>query len=80
MNKEIEKQLRYHNEEINGVIFKKINTPYNIISTITRKIAWDTGKNTIVVNTGFFDDSDQIYMRSNKNAEPIIIQGKKSWL
>ncbi len=76
LNKEIIKQLEYVSDEINGTILKKINTPYNIISTITRKIAWDSGKNTLVINTGFFKDMDQIYMRSNKNAESMIKRGK----
>jgi len=76
LDEEIKKIIDTKSDEIDGVIFKKISTRYNIISTITRKIAWDTGKNTIVVNSGFFADRDQIYMRSNKNAEPIIQKGK----
>lgn len=76
LNKEITKQLEKPVDEINEIILKKIDTPYNIISTITRKVAWEAGKNTIVVNTGFFDDKDQIYMRSKKNAEPMIQRGK----
>jgi len=63
LNKEIQKILDQPHEEIKDVIFKKINTPYNIISTITRRIAWETGKNTLVINTGFFPKEDQIYMR-----------------
>ena len=76
LNEEITKQLEKPAEKINGIILKKINTSYNIISTITRKVAWVEGKNTVVINTGFFDDKDQIYMRSKKNAEPIIQKGK----
>ncbi len=64
-------------EEIDNIIFKKIDTKYNIISTITRKIFWETGKDTLVINTGFFNDKDQIYMRSKKNAEQIIKKGKE---
>lgn len=59
------------------MIVKTINTNYNIISTITRKIAWDTGKNTLIINTGFFDDKDQVYMRSTKNTQPMINRGKQ---
>jgi len=77
LDKELEKLLNVPDEEINGTLLKKINTTYNIISTVTRKVAWNTGKNTIVVNTGFFNDRDQIYMRGNKNAEPIIMRGKE---
>ena len=76
LDEEIKKIINEPSDNLDGVIFKKIRTKYNIISTITRKIAWDSGKNTIVVNTGFFDDRDQIYMRSDKNAEPIIQKGK----
>lgn len=77
LEQEMNKQLETPNDEINGIILKKINTSYNIISTITRKVAWNTGKNTVVINTGFFKDKDQIYMRSNKNAEPMIMRGKE---
>lgn len=77
LNKEIQKIIDQPSEKIGDIIIKKIDTPYNIISTITRKIAWDSGKNTLVINTGFFDDKDQIYMRSNKNAEPMIKKGKE---
>lgn len=76
LNEEITKQLNQASDEINGTILKKINTPYNIISTITRKVAWESGKNTLVINTGFFGDMDQVYVRSNKNAEPMIKRGK----
>lgn len=76
LNEEITKQLEKPAEKINEIILKKINTSYNIISTITRKVAWAEGKNTVVINTGFFDDKDQIYMRSKKNAEPMIQKGK----
>jgi len=76
LNEEITKQLNQASDEINGTILKKINTPYNIISTITRKVAWESGKNTLVINTGFFGDMDQVYVRSNKNAEPLIKRGK----
>ena len=76
LNHEIKKQLNLPFDEINGIIFKKISTPYNIISTITRKVAWESGKNAIVLNTGFFDDKDQIYVRSTKNLENMIQRGK----
>ena len=76
LNKEITKQLEKTTDEVQGIILKKIDTPYNIISTITRKIAWENGKNTLVINTGFFDDKDQVYVRSTKNLEPMIQRGK----
>ena len=76
LNKEISKQLENIGDNIEGIIFKKIDTSYNIISTITRKIAWDSGKNTMVLNTGFFKDKDQLYVRSLKNIESMIERGK----
>lgn len=76
LNDELAKQLKTPSDEINGIILKKISTPYNIISTVTRRVAWDSGKDTIVINTGFFDDRDQIYMRCKKSAEPMIMRGK----
>lgn len=77
LDDEIINILKKPNEKIDNIIFKKIDTTYNIISTITRKIFWETGKDTLVINTGFFNDKDQIYMRSKKNAEPIIRKGKE---
>jgi hypothetical protein len=60
-------------ELVNGVQLKVINTKFNIISKITRKLAWETGKDTIVVNKGFFDNYAQVYVRSTrKNVEPLI--------
>jgi len=76
LTEEITRQLELPADEINGTIFKKIETPYNIISTITRKISWGSGKDTVVINTGFFDDKDQVYVRSKKNVEPMIKRGK----
>ena len=77
LNNEINKILKTPNEKINNIIFKKIDTTYNIISTVTRRISWDTGKDTLIINTGFFNDKDQIYLRCKKNAEPIIKKGKE---
>jgi hypothetical protein len=57
-------------------LYKIIDTKYNIISTVTRQVAWNSKKNTIVVNTGFFEDKDQVYVRSNSNIEPMIQRGK----
>ena len=56
---------------------KTLNTKSNIISTITRKIAWKHDKNTIVINTGYFDDEDQLYVRTiNQDMKPMIQKGK----
>jgi hypothetical protein len=77
LNQEMEKQLNMPEDEIDGIILKKINTPYNIISTLTRQVAWNSGKNTVVINTGFFEDLNQVYVRSKKDCKPIIMRGKE---
>ena len=77
LNTEITTQLNKPSDDLNGIILKKIDTSFNIISTITRKVAWGSGKNTVVINTGFFDDKDQVYVRSKKNIEPMIQRGKQ---
>ena len=77
LNEELSKQLGLPTEEINGIILKKISTPYNIISTVTRKVAWNSGKDTVVINTGFFEDRNQIYVRSKKDCKPMIMRGKE---
>ncbi len=76
LDKEIEKYIVEPFEEKEQVLLKRIHTKYNIISTVTRKIAWNTGKDTVVVNTGFFKDKDQIYTRSGNDLQPLIQQGK----
>lgn len=77
LDEEIKNQLDQPVDEINGVILKKMNTQYNIISTITRQVAWSSGKNTVVINTGFFKDMDQVYVRGKRNAGPLIKRGKE---
>lgn len=77
LNDEIKNQLEQPVNEINGTILKKMNTQYNIISTVTRKIAWSSGKNAVVINTGFFKDMDQVYVRGKKDAGPLIKRGKE---
>jgi single-stranded DNA-specific DHH superfamily exonuclease len=76
LEKEITKFVDVPGEEKNGVLLKRIHTKYNIISTVTRKVFWAVGKDTVVVNTGFFKNMDQIYVRSKKNMQPLIEQGK----
>jgi DHH family len=76
IEKEISKFVDTPCEEKEGVLLKRIHTKCNIISTVTRKIFWSTGKDTVIVNTGFFKDMDQIYVRCGKNLQPLIQQGK----
>ena len=76
LEKEINKYIDAPFEEEKNILLKRIHTKFNIISTVTRKIAWSLGKDTVVVNTGFFKDNDQIYVRSSKNLQRLIQQGK----
>jgi len=76
LEKEIAKYIEGPFEEKEQVLLKRIHTKFNIISTVTRKIAWNSGKDTVIVNTGFFKDRDQIYVRSGKDLQPLIQQGK----
>ncbi|RLF27237.1 MAG: single-stranded DNA-specific exonuclease [Thermoplasmata archaeon] len=65
--------------ERNSIAVMRINTPYNIISTVTRRFAWETGKNVVVVNKGFYDDKDQLYVRSsNVDLSSLIGELKNS--
>ena len=70
-NGTISAEARYFSEASNTIISLLIK-----VETITRKIAWESGKNTIVLNGGFFKDKDQLYVRSNKNVKPLIKRGK----
>jgi len=76
LDKEIERFIGEPFEEKENILLKRIHTKYNIISTVTRKIAWNSDKDTLVVNTGFFNDRDQVYVRSGKDLQPLIKQGK----
>ena len=77
LEEEIESQISQPLEIKDGIIIRRMNTPYNIISTVTRKLAWNNRKPTIVINTGFFKDSDQLYVRTtDKDMKPLIEKGK----
>jgi hypothetical protein len=64
LEKKLDKVLAEPPEEVNGIQLKRLDTPFAIISQVTRRLAWGTGKDTVVVNTGFFEDQDQLYSRS----------------
>jgi hypothetical protein len=45
---------------------------------VTRRIAWGTKQDTIVVNTGFFPSHDQLYSRSTRrDMQPMIERAKE---
>lgn len=64
LEKKLDKVLSEPPEIVDGVQLKRLDTPFAIISQVTRKLAWGSGEDTIVVNTGFFHDQDQMYSRS----------------
>ena len=65
LEKKLDKVLSEPPERVDGVQLKMLDTPYAIISQVTRRLAWGTGRDTVVVNTGFFEDQDQLYSRSS---------------
>lgn len=66
LQREIDAQLRDVPKAREGLVMHRIDTRYNIISTVARELAWHWDcEGVIVVNTGFFDEADQIYVRSH---------------
>jgi hypothetical protein len=78
LDEEISTILEEPVDKKNNVIMKTMNTKSNIISTITRKIAWTNNQDTIVINKGYFDGEDQLYVRTvDNNMQPMIQKGKE---
>jgi len=74
---EIRRQLDTPSEEVQGVVVKRMETGYNIISTVTRRLAWEGGVDVVVVNTGLFEEADQVYARSGRrDLGPLIERGR----
>ena len=67
VEKEINKWVEESSaEHIRNIVFLKINSRYYIISRVGRRISdKNPNKITVIVNTGFFRDFDQIYIRTN---------------
>ena len=78
LDKEITAILSEPIDHVNDIIRKNLHTKSNIISTITRKLAWNHNQTTIVVNTGYFDDANQLYVRTiDTDLKPMIQKGKE---
>lgn len=78
LEQELERLLSQPAEQVGETLFLKMHTPYNLISTVTRHLAWDSGRNAVVVNTGFFDHQDQVYARTHHgDLQSLIQQGKE---
>ncbi|HEC76101.1 MAG TPA: single-stranded DNA-specific exonuclease [Thermoplasmatales archaeon] len=70
IEEEIEKAVENEEKRIGRIIIKEIDSPYNIISTVARKI-WKGKEYVVVVNCGYFKDDCQVYVRG-KDAIPLI--------
>jgi single-stranded DNA-specific DHH superfamily exonuclease len=79
LDEKLEAVLAEPPEVVDGVQVKRLDTPYAIISQVTRRLAWGTGKDTIVVNTGFFNEQDQLYSRSNTVDMHRLIEQAKGY-
>ncbi len=78
LDKEINMLLSQPLEKTNSIIMKTMSTPSNIISTITRQLAWKNNRDTVVINKGYFEDEDQLYVRTiNNDMQPMIQKGKE---
>jgi len=77
IQEELKTQLNTIPQPHHGIIIKNMHNSYNLISTITRKIYWQTQQPTIVINTGYFPEHDQLYARAQKDLAPMIQQGKQ---
>ena len=75
VEKEIAKILNENGEKIGRVFIKEMNTKYNIVSTIARRL-WEKNEYVVVINHGYFDNACQIYVRG-KNVYPLIEIAKK---
>ncbi len=80
IDKEIKRWTEIENSDSDEIVVRYMDSSYNIISSVTRKLAWNLNRTVIVINEGFFDDKDQIYVRtSEKDLRPLISELKKKW-
>ena len=70
---ELERILEAPPVERESVLYLELDTRFSVISTVTRRVAWETGRDTVVVNRGFFEEEDQVYSRSSRlDMQPMI--------
>ena len=75
IEKEIEKWVAKA-KDIGNVITLKMKSDYQIISTVTRRIVWNTGKTALVMNKK--KDRDELYLRSmNIDVRKFIEMAKR---
>ncbi len=79
LNSAIEREVKGGRTEIKpGVLYQEMDSPYNIISTVTRKIAWaNENKIAFVVNERFMEGSIQIYIRGSMKDPRSMIESAR---
>lgn len=78
LDEKLEQVLSEPPEIMDGVQVKRLDTPFAIISQVTRRLAWGTGRDTVVINMGFFEKHDQFYSRSDSlDMRDLIMLAKK---
>ncbi len=75
IDQEIQAAVEQPAERRGPLEVKHIDTPYNIISTVTRQL-WDGDSYVMVVNCSFFDERCQLYVRG-RDCRPLIEQAKQ---
>ena len=61
-----------------GILYREMSSPYNIISTVTRRLAWSReDKRVVVSNSEFQSDKCQIYIRGPLSDSQKIIEEMK---
>lgn len=75
IEREIDAALQQPPEHRGPLQVKHIDTPYNIISTVTRQL-WDGDSYVMVVNCSFFEQRCQLYVRG-PDCRPLIEQAKQ---
>ncbi|MFP4655554.1 MAG: DHH family phosphoesterase [Methanohalobium sp.] len=69
---ETERQKNMPVDYEDGIAIQEIDTRYNITSPVARNLAWNGDcRVAIVVNRGFFDDKDQLYVRAGQSG-PVM--------
>ncbi len=64
LKKEIRKEAEGPLREVkDGVVHKDMHSPFNIISSVARRIAWNRDDVVIVTNDGYSDGITQVYIR-----------------
>ena len=76
IEKEVEGDLKKVEED---VLYREMSSPYNIISTVTRRLAWSKeDKKVVVSNSEYQSGKCQIYIRGPLDDSEAVIEEMKS--